>query len=90
MINLPFSNKNEHFSKKCCKKLEFYAHEKVKFNVTWATKKIKSLFKVKDNVEHLNCVIYQRICGCRNNYIGQTIRNALTIIDEHEQRNGKS
>ena len=32
-INLPFSNKNEHFSKKFCEKLEFYTNGKVKFNI---------------------------------------------------------
>ena len=89
-INLPFSNKNEHFSKKFCEKLEFYTNDKVKFNIIWATRKIKSLFNVKDNVKHLSCVIYQGICNCGNNYIGETIRNAVTRIDEHEQPNGKS
>ena len=52
-INLPFSNKNEHFSKKFCEKLEFYTNGKVKFNIIWSTRKIKSLFKIKDNVKHL-------------------------------------
>ena len=89
-INLPFSNKNKQFSKKFCEKLEFYTNGKVKFNIIWATRKIKSLFKIKDNVKHLSCVIYQGICSCGNNYIGETIRNAVTRIDEHEQPNGKS
>ena len=46
-INLSFSNKNEHFSKMFCEKLEFYENGKVKFNIIWATRKIKSLFKIK-------------------------------------------
>ena len=73
-----------------CEKLEFYTNDKVKFNINWATRKIKSLFKIKDNVKHLSCVIYQGICSCGNNYIGETIRNAVTRIDEDEQPNGKS
>ena len=89
-INLHFSNKNEHFSKKFCQKLEFYTNRKVKFNMIWATRKIKSLFNIKDNVKHLSCVIYQGICSCAHNYIGETIRNAVTRIDEHEKPNGKS
>ena len=32
-INLPFSNKNEHFSKMFCEKLEFYTNGEVKFNI---------------------------------------------------------
>ena len=85
-INLAFSNKNEHFSKKFCEK----QNGKVKFNIVWATRKIKSLFKIKDNVKHLSCVIYQGISGCGNNYIGETIRNTVTRIDKHEQPNGNS
>ena len=79
--------KNEHFSKKFC---EFYTNGKVKLNIIWATTKIKSLFKIKDNVKNLSFVIYQGICSCGNNYIGETIRNAVTKIYEREQPNGKS
>ena len=88
-INLSFSNKYEHFSKKFCEKLEFCTNEKVKFNPIWATRKIKSLFKIKDKVKDLSSVIYQGICSCGNNYTGESIRNAVTRIDEHEQTNGK-
>ena len=55
-----------------------------------STRKIKWLFKIKDNVKHLSCVVYHGICSCGNNYIGETIRNVVTRIDEHEQPNGKS
>ena len=90
VINLHFSNKNEHFFKNFCEKLELYTNGKVKFNIFWTATTIKSLFKIKDNVKHLSCIIYQGICSCGKNYIGETIRNAVTRIDEHEQLNGKS
>ena len=51
VINLSFSLQNEHFSKAFWKKLQYYSNGKVKFNKIWATKKIKSLFKIKDNVK---------------------------------------
>ena len=35
----------------------------------------------------ISVVLY--ICSCGNNYIGETIRNAVTQIDEYEQPNGK-
>ena len=89
-INLPFSNKNDYFSKTFCKKLEFYTNWKVKFNIICAARKIRSWFKTKDNVKHFSCVVYRGICSCGNNYIGETIRNAVTKIDEHEQPSGKS
>ena len=38
VINLPFSNKNEHFPKTFCEKLESYTSGKVKFNIIWATR----------------------------------------------------
>ena len=70
-INLPFSNKNEYFSKKFCEKLEFYTNGKVKYNIIRAKRKIKSLFKIKDNVTHLSCAIYQGICSCGNNNLSE-------------------
>ena len=33
--------------------------------------------------------MYQGICSCGNNYLGETNRNAVTRIDEHEQTNVK-
>ena len=62
----------------------------IKFNIIWSTRTIKSLFKIKDNIKHLSYVVYHRICSCRNGYIGETIRNVVTRIDEKEQPNGKS
>ena len=58
-INLSFSNKYEHFSKTFCEDLQFYTNGKVKLNIIWATRKIKSLFKIKDKVKDLSCVVYQ-------------------------------
>ena len=86
---MPFSKKNEHFSKRFCKKLEFYTNGKEKFNIIWSTRKLKSLFKIKDSVKHLSCVVYQGVCSRGNNYIDETIRNVVTRIDEHEHPNGK-
>ena len=70
--------------------LEYYKNDKVKFDIIWATRKIKSLFKIKDNVKHLSCAIYQGICSCGNNYIGETMRDATTRINESKQTSGKS
>ena len=90
VINLPSSNKSEHFSKKFYEKLGFYTNGKVKFNIIWAKKKIQSLFNIKDNVKHLSCVTYQEICSCGNNFLDETIRNTVTRIDEYKKPNVKS
>ena len=52
--------------------------------------KLSHYFKIKDNVKNLSCIMYQGICSCGNNYLGETIRNAVTRIDEHKQPNVKS
>ena len=57
-INLPFLNKNIHFSKMFCKKLEFYTNGKVKFNIIWSTRKIKSLLKLKIRLNVLAVVLF--------------------------------
>ena len=89
-INWPFSNKNEHFSRNLCEKLEFYTNGKVKFNIPWARSKGESLLEIKDNVKHVSCIIYQEICSCGHNYTSETIRNVVTRKDENEQPHGKS
>ena len=53
VINLPSSNKNEHFLKRFCLKIEFYANGKVKFNVIWVT--IRNAVTRKDEREQHNC-----------------------------------
>ena len=78
------------FQKKFCEKLEYYTNGQVKFNIILATKKIKSMFKMKDNVQHLSYVIYPGICSCGTSYYGETMRNATTRKGEHKQPNGKS
>ena len=80
-INLPSSNKNEHFSKKFCEKLEVYANGKVKFN---------TYLKLKITLNIFSCIVYHGICSCGNNYISETIRNVVTRTGEQEQPNGKS
>ena len=60
-IRLPFSSKNEKYCAYFINKLVFFTSEKVKFNVVWNTRKIQSLFPLKDKIQHLSCVIYKGI-----------------------------
>ena len=93
-IHLPFLNKNEQFSKRFCEKLESYKNEQfskrfceklesytndnVRFSIVWTTRKLKSLFRIKDKINHLSCVIYEGNCNCGTDYIGKRIRNSGT------------
>ena len=74
-IRLPFSSKNEKYCAYFIKKLVSFTSEKVKLNVVWNTRKIQSLFPLKDKVQHLSCVIYKSICSCGETYVGETIKN---------------
>ena len=89
-IHLPFSPSNESFAKTFIKKLNYFTIEKCKFNVVWNTKKIQSLFPLKNKVHHCSCVIYRGDCSCNQNYIGETVRNAKIRWNEHEDKNSKS
>ena len=56
----------------------------------WQTKKVKTLFKLKDPNPYPACVIYEGTCTCNVKYIGETERNAVTRWAEHDNRNKSS
>ena len=68
-------------------KLNCFTNEKGKFNVVWNTRKVQSLFALKDKVDHYNCAIYRGDCSGDQNYTGETVRNAKIRWREHEDKN---
>ena len=84
LIELPFCEKNEELSKRFLQKLKSFTDDKVEFAIRWGTKKVKQLFSAKDNNPHPSCKIYEGVCSCGNNYIGETGRNVITRWTEHE------
>ena len=68
-IHLPFSPSNESFVKTIVSKLNYFTSEKCKFNVVWNTRKVQSLFPLKDKVNHYSCVIYWGDCSCDQHYV---------------------
>ena len=89
-ICLPFSSKNEKYCAYFINKLVSFTSGKVKFNVVWNTRRIQSLFPLKDKVQHLSCIIYKGICSCGETYVGETIRNCKIRCDEHNDVNKNS
>ena len=65
-------------------RLNGYTHNKYSFVVIWKTRNIRTLFPLKDRVVHVSDVIYEGICSCENNYIGETDRIAGCRWNEHE------
>ena len=72
-IRLPFFSKNERYCAYFISKLVCFTSGKVKFSVVWNTRKIQSLFPLKDKVQQLSCVIYKGICSCGETYVGETL-----------------
>ena len=89
-VHLPFSPTNESFVKICISMLNYFTNKKWKFNIVWNTRKVQSLFPLKNKVEDYSCVIYRGDCSCDQNYIGETARNAKIQWNEHKDKNSKS
>ena len=90
LIRLPFSHKTEETIFKFIQNLENFTSNNCKFIIIWNTRKIKTLFPLKDRTEHKSCVIYEGTCSCGHSYIGETIRNVNVRWDEHNPINGNS
>ena len=58
--------------------------------VKWLTKKVKSLFPLKDCNLHLSCKIYKGICSCGETDTGETIHNVEERWSEHNSGDNKS
>ena len=58
--------------------------------IKWLTKKVKTLFRVKDKSLHQACKIYKGVCSCGESYIGEIIRNVEVHWDEHNNPMKKS
>ena len=82
-IRLPFCPKNEEISRNFLQKLDEYTNNRYNFKIIWITRNIRSLFPLKDRVEHMSCVIYQGTCSCGESYIGETVRITDIRWKEH-------
>ena len=76
-IRLPFCSTNEVESRNSYTKWRF------NFFVTWQTRKIESIFKLKDKNMHPSQVTYKGKCICRQTYIGETAHNLEVNVNEH-------
>ena len=84
LLEIPFCESNELLSKRFLTKLKSFTNDKVDFAIKWVTKQVRQLFRVKDKNPHPACKIYEGICSCMKNYIGETKRNVEVRWSEHE------
>ena len=59
-------------------------------NAVCNTRKVQSLFPLKDKVGHYSCVIYGGDCSRDHDYIRETVRNTKIRWNEHKDKNSKS
>ena len=85
-IRLPFCEKNEKVSQTFLKKLNEFTGKNFKICIVWQTKKIKTLFKLKDPIKHKANVIYKgtSINNPEESYVGETKQIAEKRWDQHE------
>lgn len=63
VVRLSFAPCNEKLCKRLMSQLEFFTNFKVKFNIIWNARKIKSLFSNQDKLQLLGCVIDKGVCS---------------------------
>ena len=89
-MKLPFCLKNEKIIRKYLDTVEEFTGFSIKVTYSWITTKARSLFPIKDKLNHHHHVIYKGVCSCKNTYIGETKRNSVIRWKEHESLSGTS
>ena len=89
-IAIPFCENNENASKKFLRRFHQLTNNRYQVSIIWKTKKVKNLFFLKDKNPHMALQIYEGVCSCGENYVGETERNVETRWAEHENINHNS
>ena len=90
LIDIPFCNENKKVSKQLLKKLKVFTKKKYDFRIVWKTKRVRQLFPLKEEIPYLSWKIYERVCSCKQNDIGETKRNVITRWNKHGDPNKDS
>ena len=90
LVELPYCKTNEIVAKHFLRKIHQFTDESYDIAIKWHTRKIRSLFPLKDRNPHPSCVIYKGTCSCSACYVGETARNAETRWNEHNDPTKKS
>ena len=72
------------------KKFDKFTNDTFDVRIKLITKKVKTLFRVKDKSLHQACKIYNGVCSFGKSYIGETIRNVEVRWNEHNNPIKKS
>lgn len=83
-VDLPFCFQNERISRNFLKQFHEHTNDQFDLRIKWITRKVKSLFQLKDKNPYPSLLIYKGTCTCGEEYIGETKRNAQDRWAEHE------
>ena len=84
LLKLPFCQNNEIKSKHFLKKFHHFTKNNFDIAISWETRKIQTLFHLKEKKLYPACKIYYGVCECGEDYIGETKRNTITRWSEHD------
>ena len=90
MLEITYCERNEIASKRFVKKFHQFTDKKRDVTIKWLTKKVKSLFLLKDCNLHPSCIIYKDVCSCGETYIAEIISNVEKRWSEHNSAGNKS
>ena len=83
-IGFSFCEKKIKF-KNFIKKIHLFTNVKNCISINWITKKIKSLFLLKDMSIYPSCKVYCGLCSRKKNYIGESNCNMMGRIQQPNQ-----
>ena len=84
LLKLPFGQNNEIKPKHFLKKFHHFTKNYFEIAISWETRKIQTLFHLKDKKLYPACKIYYGVCESGKDYIGETKRNTITRWSEHD------
>ena len=90
LLKIPYCEQNEIASKRFINKFHQFTVDKYDIAVKWLTKKVISIFPLRDYNLHPPCKIYEVVSTCGENYIDETIRNVEECWSEHNSADTKS
>ena len=86
MYKIPYCLKNESSSKQSIKKFDKFTNDTFDAQIKSLTKKVKSMFRVKDKSLHQACKTCKGVCSCGENYISEISKNVEVHQGEHNNQ----
>ena len=79
---MPYCEKNDAKSKIFIRKFHKFTNNRFRLAISWNTRKLGSLFRLKEEKLYAAFKIYCGKCQCGEDYVGETIRNTATRWSE--------